>query len=202
MGLALRWPLPGQMTLEGIESLPEKPQPKQSASSKPKKSQKAKVIALKLSAAFLKFLEKQLSLPFLDGSPDEDREPILPVVPQSILDRGWDDVVTNHSSKKEGSESFRWSDAAIFSAHAELLHKTLEVFTFPSNIEAKLDAICWIFAGDWLEVDGEMRYAIEVPLSYNACCHICGYDRSVFQDFIYDQLPEEVQEILRLANAA
>lgn len=197
--------LPGQMALDGFPVIASFPQPQP----KPKRP-KSNVVSIKpsmskkLEAALQSFLERQISLPLITifGVVDEDRDPILPVVPQAILDAGWEDVVTKHSAKREGNETHVWNDEALFASHAELLHKSLEVFTHPNNMKDKLDVLCWMFAGDWLDVDGVRTWARGVAFSFNACCAICGYDETALQDFIYDKLPSEFQEILVDADAA
>lgn len=203
-----------QGVLEGFPA-PEyiAPKPKKKPQPQPELSGKAAVVSRKLKLAFQQFLERQMTLPLvsLGGDMEEDREPILPIVPEYILNRGLEDISTHHvaarrlevdfkwnrQTKFKGYEvDFKWNDENLFAAHAELLHKSLETFVHPNNVKDKVDVICWMFAGDWLEVEGKQVWAASVAFSYNACCSICGYDPTVLQDFIFDALPLEVREIL------
>lgn len=184
-----------------------KPQPQ------PELTGKAAVVAGKLKIALDQYLERQMMLPLVSlvGDIEEDREPILPIVPDYILNRGLEDISTHHvaarklevdfrwdrETKFNGYEiDFKWNDENLFAAHAELLHKSLETFVHPNNVKDKVDVICWMFAGDWLELDGKQVWAASVAFSYNACCSICGYDPSVLQDYIFEALPAEVKVIL------
>lgn len=206
--------LPGFPALVLIPKKPKKP-----AQPKPEKNGKEAIVSQKLKLAFERFLERQLTLPLVSliGDYEEDREPILPVVPDYILNRGLEDISTRHvaarrlevdfkwerETKFDGYEvDFKWNDESLFAAHAELLHKSLETFVHPNNIKDKIDVICWMFAGDWLTVDGKQMWAASVAFSYNACCAICGYNPTVLQDFIYNALPSEIRDLLVDLKAA
>jgi hypothetical protein len=199
--MALLATIENQAVLDGFPA-PQYKKPVVKA--KPKRTGKLNKVAEKLNQAFQNYLEKQLNLPFLvhvDGE-GEDREPILPVVPEYILAANNEDIATHHAARREGEVDFKWNDEHLFAAHAELLYKSLEVFTHPNNVKDKADVLCWMFAGDWLEVDGKRTWAASVAFSYNACCAICGYDPTVLQDFVFNALPKEVQESLHEELAA
>lgn len=183
---------------------PKKPKEPKSKSSEGKPPGLLKTKAIKAKAAFLKFLQAQISLfGVLDvEAPEVADEPLLPVIPSHLLGETFTVKYAIEPLRKKQRglypEEDQWNDHNVYTAHQEFLISSMRILTYPGDsievINDKLDVISWIFAGEWINYKGRLVRAEYAPFSFKACCMLANVDHTVLQDFVYNTLPQEFRE--------
>lgn len=94
-------------------------------------------------------------------------------------------------------DKLEWSEKAVEDLHSGLLARSLELLREFGNGEQKQDILEWIFSPDVFVSGQRILDTKRIPLTFQCCCWLEGYDPGQLRERLIWQMPEELRNEFR-----